>query len=415
MGRTYLIFLMQKHWYLITSFNDVRYLESTVVSLLRQYPSKDAFLDQARLLIIDDASRDGTQELITKLTECLPNISVQLNQTNKGISATRNLALQWLYSQPVGNEDVALFVDGDDLLTRDHLKVKLACLARDPQLECVGGQLGLFYDDDPAKIYKVDTFSTDPQIQAIAHLFECHFYIANALFKVRALVERHAHFPQIPTSEDWQFFAAQAFRMRHVPEVTLLYRRHERNLTNRSWNAAQVLAIRKEARELTLRRAGMTLSDRECELLDLVGYLSFRIRWMGPGQLPVAADVHMPWFSYLEQRPEIRSQWRFLHKEIGALFARIEARNASPQTFEPAKLAKYLATVLGLANRACTQPQNEKMTSNAKYALRAGLLSGRGIRAGYRGVPTTGYRTTGTCACLHSRRASFEEQPALRC
>lgn len=339
------------HHYLVTTYNNEHYLRAMLDSIIRQYPSLDDFRREARVLAIEDCSTDGTRAVLTDLAYAHPNVHVHFNERNQGIGRNRNDLLDWAYGDvpghnPVARSDFVLFVDGDDLLTPTHLADKLAAFADDPMVDVVGGQLELFYEDgSPSHV--VGSFSTDPDVLAIANLFECHIYISNALFRGRVFQSPAVRFPETPTSEDWLFFAQRQLTVRHIPEVTLRYRRHSANVT--LWSATgQVTELRHMAHRLSALQMGMHLSTRDCELVDLVGYLSFRVKW-GDKRFG-AADTHMPWFAYLGNRADVVSAWPVLRQELGDLFARMRAHNYRVTGYSVTKLDGFLTALLARAD-----------------------------------------------------------------
>jgi hypothetical protein len=338
------------HHYLVTTFNNEHYVAEMLESIRRQYTSDDEFRREARVLVIEDRSTDNTRAVLVDLAYQHPNVHVHFNDSNQGIGRNRNDLLDWAYGDvpghtPVAYGDFVLFVDGDDILTPTHMADKLAVFARDPMVDVVGGQLELFYEDGAPR-HVVDTFSTDPDVLAIANLFECHIYISNALFRGSVFRAPGVRFPETPTSEDWLFFAQRQLTVRHIPEVTLRYRRHSANVT--LWSATgQVTELRHMAHRLSAIHMGMHLSTRDCELVDLVGYLSFRSRW--EGQRFVPADVHMPWFAYLGARADIRAAWPTLRRELVDLFDQIRAHNWRVTGYSAGKLDGFLTALPALA------------------------------------------------------------------
>lgn len=337
------------HFYLVTTYNHANYFPAMLASIRRQYASKREYDLNARVLVIDDASPDETANVLRATALSNPNVEVFLNPSNLGVGHNRNFLLNWLSSRGPSANDFVLFVDGDDILPADSLDTKLRAFNADPELQVVGGQLGLFFDDNIADITPVDTFPVDPQVQAIANLFECQFYVSNALFRASVFMDPTVRFPETPTSEDWLFFALYPLRKRHVPEVTLHYRRHDNNLTNMPSTSETVFALRRQTRSLGLLRVGMLPSARDCELLDLVGYLSFRLRWFGAGHA-YDSGITMPWFGLLGRNEGVQQNWTQMRSELSSLFDRIMAHNDRVPALDRVKLAAYCGAVLSAAD-----------------------------------------------------------------
>ena len=95
----------------IPAWNAERLLEATVQSVTAQ--TATAF----KLVIVDDGSSDGTQELAHRLAQNDRRISV-VSRPNGGLSAARNSGFEVLAEQ----SDCFLFVDADDVLESDALE-----------------------------------------------------------------------------------------------------------------------------------------------------------------------------------------------------------------------------------------------------------------------------------------------------
>lgn len=337
------------HHFLVTTYKHADYVEAMMASLVAQYGSEAEFHRNSKVLILDDASPDATSEVLRMLAARHPNIEIFVNEQNRGIGFNRNFLLEWWVSRSPSASDFVLFVDGDDLLPVGALDAKLNAFSRDPSLQVVGGQLGQFFGLDSDKVQPIRTFPVDPMVQPIANIFECHFYISNATFRASVFLDRAVRFPETPTSEDWLFFTMHPLKKLHLPEVTLLYRRHGHNLTTTYTNGEMVFDIRRQARTLSLLSIGIMPSKRDCELLDLIGYLSFQLAWFGTSHL-YQPEVRMPWFSLLSENKMARITWTKLQEEIRALLDRIVEANDRIQHFDPVQLRAYTKAILQAAN-----------------------------------------------------------------
>lgn len=105
---------------LMPAYNSVQYLKAAITSAKAQtYPHWE-------LVIVDDASTDGTWELASKLSEDDPRIKVYRNEVNLGIPKNRAKA----FEHSTG-EFIAHF-DNDDLLERYALEEMLLFLLKNP-------------------------------------------------------------------------------------------------------------------------------------------------------------------------------------------------------------------------------------------------------------------------------------------
>ncbi len=338
------------HFYLVTTYKHEAYFPAMLESLRKQYDTLSDFRRHARVLVVDDCSPDGTAQVLKDAESKHPNVEVFVNPVNRGIGFNRNFLLNWLCSRSPSPDDFVLFVDGDDLLPEGSVVRKVEAFRGEPDLQVVGGQLGVFYGNDVANVAHVNTFPVDPQVQAIANIFECHFYVSNALFRASVFLDGAVRFPETPTSEDWLFFTLHQLRQRHIPDISLFYRRHDHNLTTAPIDGGLVFGLRRQARALSLLRMGMFPSVRDIELLDMVGYLSFRMRWFADQMAP-QPQVYMPWFQLLGKRPDIRAEWPSLRAELRGLFDRMLAHNNRVPGFPQGKLSAYLEAILRMADQ----------------------------------------------------------------
>lgn len=349
------------HYYLVTTYNHGSYFRAMLSSIMEQYECLTEFERQARVFVLDDASTDNTAALLHSVQLEFPEcVFVHVNRHNRGIGFNRNFLLNWLNTCALGPADVVSFVDGDDILPKSSVQARLRALEAEPALQCVGGQLAVFFGDDTKVLSRVDTFPLDPDIQAIANIFECHFYVSNALFRAEVFKDPTIRFPETPTSEDWLFFATHPLRKRHVPDVTLHYRRHQNNLTSVLSDGALVADIRRQARIASLLRIGVLPTQNECELMDLVSYLSFQMRWQGTGMTP-SPRVEMPWFQKLKNRQGIEQAWPALRDELSRFLEAVALHNDRIPAFHGVKLRAYFAALMELADKEMaagrTQPE----------------------------------------------------------
>jgi len=96
----------------IPSYNQKEYLFQAVESVLNQT------LRPFEILIIDDCSTDGSQELIRNLANANPLVRYLFNETNEGIAGVRRKALENVRG------DYFTYVDGDDLYLPNKLSIE---------------------------------------------------------------------------------------------------------------------------------------------------------------------------------------------------------------------------------------------------------------------------------------------------
>ncbi len=102
------------------AYNAEAYIEAAIRSVLRQ-----TWTD-FELIVVDDASRDATTEIVERLAEEDGRITLLRNPKNAGVSASRNAGVA------KANGEWIAFLDSDDLWREDKLKMQLALLDQHP-------------------------------------------------------------------------------------------------------------------------------------------------------------------------------------------------------------------------------------------------------------------------------------------
>lgn len=98
--------------FLIATYNRVNYIDKCIDSILRQS------LKDFEIIVVDDCSDDGTQELIS--SQYKNRVIYHRNYINRGVSFTRNIALDYASGKYIG------LIDSDDILySSKYLEIAL--------------------------------------------------------------------------------------------------------------------------------------------------------------------------------------------------------------------------------------------------------------------------------------------------
>lgn len=178
--------------------------------------------DRLEFVLIDDASDDGTPEVLAERLPQLPNARIHVNEGNAGVGASRNTAME------LAGGDFLAFLDGDDFVDPTYyIKVldaitELDCdFVRTDHIEVVGKQRTLRRIPDRNRSGRVgnprDSITPAHLITAIDH----PNVWAGAFHKSLAHREVAAFRPDLQASEDrlwtWQLFlGAKSFS---IPEA----------------------------------------------------------------------------------------------------------------------------------------------------------------------------------------------------
>jgi glycosyltransferase involved in cell wall biosynthesis len=221
---------------IMPAYNTAAFIPDAVESIRRQaYP-------RLELIIVDDGSTDGTAEVSKGLT----GLSVQyVYQPNGGPAQARNHGLRLARGQ------VIAFLDADDLWPADRLSCQLPYLERDPLTDVVLGRIQCFHSMPRAD------GGSEMQICSPAFVL---LSPTTALFR-RRVFERVGGFDEaMRYGEDTDWFMRA--REQRVPmvvhdDVTVLYRRHQNNMTRgRDAKELHVLSVLKKSLDRRRQQQG---------------------------------------------------------------------------------------------------------------------------------------------------------------
>lgn len=208
----------------VPTFNQAPYIATALESALSQetwFPFK--------ILVQDDASTDGTREIVQDLAQRYPkHIELKLHSENQYSKGRRVIALGW----PHFRGDYVAFLDGDDEWT-DSTKLARQVEFMDAHPGCALCQTMTSYWDETRQ-QELNEFPIER--------FRCHApgaYLAEQNFvQTSATVLRLAALPTLPDDfddislGDYGVFALAACNgwIGYIPEKMVLYRVHDANL-----------------------------------------------------------------------------------------------------------------------------------------------------------------------------------------
>jgi glycosyltransferase involved in cell wall biosynthesis len=239
----------------IPTYNNAPYLLEALESV-----SSQSFRD-VEVVVVDDGSTDGTRSL---LEPHLGRIRYY-PQRNQGVAVARNVGLE------LAEGELVTWLDGDDVMLPGNLEVKVGVLRRHPELGGVFSDFrvfdrsGVLHARGMKEIYPFfrKTGKDFPEIfrasERIARedgcaatmysgeIFDCLFqgnFILNStvLFRKRAALQVGKFVPSLRTQEDYEYWLrfSKRYPLGFVDEPLVKYRRHPRQLTDRS-NIARII------------------------------------------------------------------------------------------------------------------------------------------------------------------------------
>ncbi len=213
----------------LTSYNHAPYLPQAIESALGQT------LREVEIIAIDDASTDGSQEVLRRYAD---RLRVVLHDTNRGTYATLNEGIA-LTSAP----HIAI-LNSDDVWLPDKLQKQVAVLESDPRVGLVHtGFLVIDAQGHPIEGNPLGIrFHPNPQGDLLAELLTRNLFITSSVMFRRECVERCGQFEEhLFGMGDWDLWLriAEHYLIGYVSESVTLYRLHGQNTM---YQSARMLA-----------------------------------------------------------------------------------------------------------------------------------------------------------------------------
>ena len=201
----------------MTTYNGSKY----IVEQLKSIESQTLIPDE--VVIIDDCSKDSTVEVIKTyaLTSSL-NIIIHQNEINVGVIKNFEKALY------LAKGDYIFLCDQDDIWLPKKVKLMVGKLKENNTL-CISWYE--LIDQDSKRINKVVKINVD-NLSIIKTIVK-NSYIGCSIAFHRRLLPHALPLPKnIPMHDSWLgVMASYYYNVAVVEEVTLLYRRHDNNVT----------------------------------------------------------------------------------------------------------------------------------------------------------------------------------------
>jgi len=214
----------------MASYNHAKYLREAVESVWTQsYPNIE-------FVVVDDASADGSAELLKSLLENSPiPMRVEFNEKNRGPAFTIGRAFE------LSKGEFIAFLASDDVYAPSRFESQLRSFADDPQL-LISFAEGIVLDgrgEKGAPIHgeKIRNLLNSPPCEILTYLYThvSPLHLQCALVRKSALLSGHA-FDKSAMADDWltniRIFEqlAQAGHCAFVDQIVCHYRVHGENL-----------------------------------------------------------------------------------------------------------------------------------------------------------------------------------------
>jgi glycosyltransferase involved in cell wall biosynthesis len=218
--------------------NTVRFLPAAIESILAQT------LREFEFIIVDDASTDGSGDVIRAYAGRDPRIRVLINERNQGFVRSRNRGIESARAPLIAN------MDSDDIALPERLERQCALMDENPGVGVCGGDVILIDEHDREiglRRYRTD----DAGLRARLFLFN-PFAQPATMLRARVIEQVGLYDPDLILADDldlW-FRIGARFQLANVGVPLLKYRLHRNQATSKHLRAMQqrVFEVRTRAR-----------------------------------------------------------------------------------------------------------------------------------------------------------------------
>ncbi|MBF0227514.1 MAG: glycosyltransferase [Desulfobacterales bacterium] len=206
---------------IIITYNSKEFLPESLNSALNQEVQAD------EILIIDDGSNDGTEELIKKFSH--PSIRYIKKEKNQGIPYVRNIGI----NESKGN--YILWLDADDILQPYTVKKYTDALIKDSSINLIYGNIKCFdhYTGNTIRIWNSIDWSSNPKSMLKALLESSIIPNPGVLIKKEIFKNAGKYCELLPRAEDYEFWvrSAKYLKPKKINDIVCLYRIKSTNLS----------------------------------------------------------------------------------------------------------------------------------------------------------------------------------------
>lgn len=204
---------------IIPAYNAENFIEDTIDSVVKQSYS------QWEIWVVNDGSKDNTENKVKAITD---NRIFCISQANAGVSAARNNGLTR------ANGEFIVFLDADDLLTPEFLKVRVESFRLRADIGFVGGVVEKF----PGKTEQFKPAADEPEKEVLFFDKGCVTIPSNYMIRHTVLQKHGIHFNTALSSTADKFFILQLSKVCkgffvNTDSGKLLYRVNEQSMSHK--------------------------------------------------------------------------------------------------------------------------------------------------------------------------------------
>ncbi len=216
---------MSKISILIANYNNGHFFKECFDSLIAQ-----TFTDW-EAVILDDASKDNSLELIKNIIQDDSRFKIYANETNKGVGYTKRRLVE------LGSSEICGFLDPDDALAEEALETVFTAHSENPDAGLIYSNF-IFCDHqlNKIKVHKATQINDLDEKYLNFNAEISHF----ATFK-KSIYDKTSGidtYLKMAEDKDWYMKICEVAPVKHIDKDLYLYRIHGGGISNKSENQA---------------------------------------------------------------------------------------------------------------------------------------------------------------------------------
>lgn len=213
---------------LMSVYNDLPHLQDAIESILNQ-----TFTD-FEFLIFDDASTDGSSEILQQYASQDSRIKLITNKTNRGLGYNLNRGVQIAQSPWIAR------MDGDDIALPNRLEAQFNYIQTHPDVSIVGGW-AIDINSEGQFVSERKVPATHQQIEKL--IWTNPFIHGTVLFNKAAIGKVGSYSSKLAKRQDYNLWfrcAKAGLKFANLPQPLIKYRFTDNTLQRNNWKVALV-------------------------------------------------------------------------------------------------------------------------------------------------------------------------------
>lgn len=212
-------------------YNGERFIEKAIDSILNQSFKKFEFL------ILNDGSTDGTEAIIRKKSELDRRIVCLKNESNCGLSYSRNKIINHAQGEYI------IVADADDISFPDRFENQINFMILNPHIDVYGAYVKLIDEADNQFECWEYPIKNEEIKEGLANA--CIIANPSSIFKKNVFTKLNGYDENLTVCEDWDFFvrASHYFNFENANVPNIYYRIHNNNISKTKLEQTVIYAM----------------------------------------------------------------------------------------------------------------------------------------------------------------------------